>query len=113
MMCARNVLRSFMLVAIVLVVGISMLLFLNHYPGRVYTVAEILSGLRHHPQQWVGHTVLVHGVAIVNYCPRTCPYRPQMLIDTQAPYSPPLFCPPPQSIVFQWTIDPHVGFLLN
>lgn len=32
--------------------------------GPVYTVADAIAGLRQHPGQWVGHTVMVRGVAI-------------------------------------------------
>jgi len=37
--------------------------------SRVYSVTATLSGLVHHPANWVGHTVLVRGKLV------GCPYR--------------------------------------
>ena len=33
--------------------------------GPVYTVAQVVAGMAHHPRAWYGHTVTVRGVAVL------------------------------------------------
>ncbi len=56
-----------LLLAALLVAG-SVAALLPEGTGQpTYTVAEVTTGLRQHPRQWVGRTVAVRGVAIALY----------------------------------------------
>jgi hypothetical protein len=86
----------------------------SHHSGQVYTVTEVVAGLRHDPRRWVGRTLVVSGRVIAYLCPGHCPSFPHLLMDSRMPYSPRTFCPPPWSISLTWTrVDPLVAFALR
>lgn len=84
-------------------------------PEKAYTVSEVLAGLRHHPSQWVRHTVLIRGRVVVNdcYAQPDCPFRPQLLIDTRVPAQKiSLNYPVAYSIpIMAWSLDMRQEFL--
>src|SRR5437588_9921057 len=54
--------------------------------GPVYTVSELRAGLADHPRAWLGHTVLVRGVALGPACPphASCVVAWPALVDAGA-----------------------------
>jgi len=85
-----------------------------HYSEQVHTVTEVVAGLRHDPQRWIGRTLVVRGRVIAYLCPGRCPHLPHLLVDSRVPYSPRTGCPPPWSISLTWTrVDPLVAFALR
>lgn len=58
---------------------------------RVYTVAEVTWGLRHHPQAWRGRTVLVRGgwaMGAQHILPLRCPCPQETYVNVIAPPDP-------------------------
>jgi hypothetical protein len=55
--------------------------------GPVYTVSELQAGLADNPHAWLGHTVLLRGVALVPACPpnASCVVAWPALVDAEAP----------------------------
>jgi hypothetical protein len=55
--------------------------------GPVYTVSELQAGLADNPHAWLGHTVLVRGVALGPACPSnaSCVFAWPALVDADAP----------------------------
>ncbi len=58
------VIAAGLLVAALIVAGGVVALSPAEPAGPAYTVAEVTTGLRQHPSQWVGRTVAVRGVAM-------------------------------------------------
>ena len=54
--------------------------------GPVYTVSELRTGLADNPHAWLGHTVLVRGVALGPTCPpnASCVFAWPVLVDADA-----------------------------
>ena len=54
--------------------------------GPVYTVSALRARLADHPHTWLGHTVLVRGVALAPPCPPTasCAFAWPALVDADA-----------------------------
>jgi hypothetical protein len=55
----------------------------DHAAGRVYTVAQVTTGLAHHPAAWSGRTLDVRGRAVIPLCAGTASCRPSaaVLVD--------------------------------
>ncbi len=63
------VIAAGLLVAALIVAGGALSVWPAEPMGPVYTVAEVTTGLRQHPGQWVGRTVAVRGVTLAWYAP--------------------------------------------
>jgi hypothetical protein len=54
-------------------------------PQAVYSVTQVLAGLRRDPTTWTQRTLLVHGMAVNDPCParyhHVCRPHPQFLLD--------------------------------
>src|SRR5207248_10582662 len=59
----------------------------DHGAERVYTVAQVTTGLAHHPAAWSGRTLDVRGRAVIPLCPGTASCRPSaaVLVDLHEP----------------------------
>ncbi len=82
------------------------------FQGPVYTVPQVVAGLRSRPQAWIGRPLLVHGRVILTYCPEgwSCPGAPSLLLDPVVPHALALLCPPPGGTQIKWTLDSRLDF---
>jgi hypothetical protein len=85
----RSVVAAMAVLGFALVNGLAAVVRQDRGAERVYTVAQVTTGLAQHPAAWSGRTLNVRGRAVILPCPRTAACWPSaaVLVDLREPGS--------------------------
>jgi hypothetical protein len=103
----RSVVAAMAVLGLALVNGLAAVVRQDRGAERVYTVAQVTTGLAQHPTVWSGRTLNVRGRAVILPCPRTAACWPlaAVLVDLHEPGS---------RIRLTWTrVNPLLAVLLR
>src|SRR2546421_3109 len=85
----RTVVAAMAVLGLALATGLAAVVRQERGGERVYTVAQVTTGLTRHPTAWIGRTLNVRGRAVLLPCPGTAACGPSaaVLVDVHEPSS--------------------------